>query len=195
MYLLNRFFVVDFYGVTSTLRRMVKTSIQEYVASVNRAHDNILAKFNEGIKEGAYLHTLQWQTANVALVIHEKAQADSLGYLAEKFDGAALVGKLVELRESLTRALIGRASGHRSTCPISNEMDQQQTHAMGHVLEKLDNILRYDEDVAHTTTDAAQKALNVIALDPAISKWLHKNDPKALEQVQAARDLNKTVTK
>ena len=76
---------------------------------------------------------------------------------------------------------------HHSTSPISNELEQQDTHATAHVLEKIDNILRYDSEVQHATTDAAQKALNVIALDPKISKWLQKNDPKALEQVNAAR--------
>ena len=166
---------------------MIKTELRNYVAEVKKAHDATLEKFHEGIKAGHIIHTLQWQTNSVAFAIHEWAKAQVLAIIAEKYQGIELVRQLRQLHESLTRSLIIHASGHNSTSQISNQIEQMDTHATAHVLEKIDNILRYDEEVKHATDDAAQKALNVIALDPKIAKWLHKNDPKALEQVNAAR--------
>ena len=168
---------------------MIKTELRNYVAEVNKQHAAVLAKFHEGINSGHILHTLQWQTVTVATTIHEKAKADVLAVIAEKYEGVELVRELRRLHESLTHSLIINARGHHSTSPVSNEIDQADTHATAMVLEKIDNILRYDEEVQHATDNAAQKALNVIALDPAIAKWLHKNDPKALEQVNAARKV------
>jgi len=112
-----------------------------------------------------------------------------LAIIAEKYEGVELVRELRRLHESLTHSLIVNARGHHSTSAVSNSIDQADTHADAMILEIIDSILRYDEEVKHVTDDAAQKALNVIALDPKISKWLRKNDPKALDQVNAARKI------
>lgn len=168
---------------------MIKTSLLNYVAEVNKAAEAKLAKFNEGIANGHILHTLQWQTYDVAFAIHEQAKAKVLAVVAEKYEGVALVREVRRLHESLTRTLIINARGHNSTNPVSNQIDQAETHASAKVLEKLDEILRYDEEVQHATDDARVKALNVIALDPKIAKWLQKNDPQALKQVNEARDI------
>lgn len=166
---------------------MIKTELLDYAKQVNEAHDATLAKFQKEVADGKFLHALQWQTSAVAFIIHEKARADVLAVIAKKYEGVELVRELRRLHDNLTHNLITRAGGHHSTNPVSNEIEQMETSAIAHVLEKVDNILRYDKDVPHLTDDAAQKALNVIALDPKIAKWLVKNDPQALLQVNAAR--------
>lgn len=170
---------------------MIKTELLKYVAEVEAAHAAHMEKFLKGIADGHILHTLQWQTVGIATAIHENAKAQILKATVAKYenDDLGLVKRLKELHESLTRTLIVNARGHHSTNPVSNEIDQAETHATAMVLEKIDAILRYDADVKHATEDAKLKALNVIALDPKIAKWLHKNDPKALEQVNEARNL------
>jgi len=136
---------------------MIKAQLLEYAAIANKAHDATVAKFQKEIAAGKFLHALQWQTSALAFAIHEKARADVLAKMAEKLEGVELVKALRRLHESLTHNLITRAGGHHSTNPVSNEIEQMETSAIAHVLEKIDNILRYDNEVSHLTDDAAQK--------------------------------------